>query len=152
MVVGIDNQHIHIGKHIPYVEGCGPRGFYLNIKSLLFLSNRGSQVLIIYNNKNAPYFEGCGPQGPKFKFKGSAFSKQPRQPLGSTNALIYIFRPHRTRMWGLGPVLIYDGPALPNQTWQPLAFFYFYGVVHPPCDLHACSFQHQGYMDGLVQA
>ena len=86
MVVGIDNQHIHIGKHTPYVEGCGPRGFYLNIKSLLFLNNRGSHLaphfsmvigidhLHTHNNKNAPYFEGCRPQGPKFKFKGPALS------------------------------------------------------------------------------
>ena len=92
-----------------------------------------------------------GPRGLNLNLKGLFFLSNQGSHL-APQMLKYIIRPHRIRMWGLGPVLIYDGPALPNQTWQPLAFFFFFGVVHPPCDLHACSFQHQGYMDGLVQA
>ena len=93
-----------------------------------------------------------GPRGLNLNLKGLLFLSNQGSHL-APHMVKYIIWPHRTRMWGLGTVLIYDGPALPNQTWQPLAFFFFFfGVVHPPCDLRACSFQHQGYMDGLVQA
>ena len=49
MLVGTDDLHIHNGKHTPYVEGCGPQGpiLYLNIKGLLFLSNRGSHLAVV---------------------------------------------------------------------------------------------------------
>ena len=36
MVVGIDNLHIHIDKHAPYVEGCGPQGPIFKYKGPAF--------------------------------------------------------------------------------------------------------------------
>ena len=63
----------------------GPRGLYINIKGLPFLSNQGSHLALvwyvigidhlhIHNGKFAPYVEVCGPQGPIFEYKEPAFS------------------------------------------------------------------------------
>ena len=91
-----------------------PRGLYLNLKGLLFLSSQGSQL--------APQM-----------FKR-------------------IIQPHRQGYGGQGPVLIYDGPAFPKQTWQPLASLWCGASTMQTCDLHAGSFQHQRYMGRPVQA
>ena len=70
-----------------------------------------------------------GPRGLNLNLKGLLFLSNQGSHL-APQMLKYIIRPHRTRMSGLGPVLIYDGPTLPNQTWQPLAFFFMVWYIH----------------------
>ena len=86
MVIGIDNPHIHIGKHTPYVEGCGPQGPIFKYKlpafsyqpeavTWLWLSMViGIDHFYIHNNNMRHLFKGCGPQGTYISIKGPAFS------------------------------------------------------------------------------
>ena len=69
-----------------------------------------------------------GPRDLNLNLKGLFFFFSNQGSHLAPQMLKYIIQHHRTRMWGLEPVLIYDGPALPNQTWQPLAFFLWCGA------------------------
>ena len=68
MVIGNDHPHPHNGKYAPYVEVYGPQGPIYKYKGLLFLSNQGSHLAVvwygdrydhlhIHNGKFAPYVE-----------------------------------------------------------------------------------------------
>ena len=51
-VIGSDHLHTHNGNYVPYVAVCGPQGPYLNIKGLIFLSNQGSYLALVwYGNR-----------------------------------------------------------------------------------------------------
>ena len=80
-----------------------------------------------YKIKMRHILKDVGPRGLNLNLKALLFLSNQGSHF-APQMLKYIIRPHRTRMWGLGPVLVYDGPALPNQTWQPLPFFLWCGA------------------------
>ena len=62
---GVNSTHM-----LNYVD---PRRLYVNIKGLLFLSNKGSFKASVWSGGQV-----CVPQGHIFKYKGPAFSEQPK--------------------------------------------------------------------------
>ena len=64
----------------------------------------------IHKGKYAPYIEVCEPQGPIIRYKGQAFSKQPRQPLISGLVWLQVLIIHTLTMVNMSYMLKYVGP------------------------------------------
>ena len=48
MVIGIDHPHTNNSKYATYFEVYGPQGPILKYKGLLFLSNQGNQLALVW--------------------------------------------------------------------------------------------------------